>query len=125
MAKLRRPLPDGRHYTSETGEVDNEFRPAPYDFPADARPCGSDWAECRALDQEARTTPKTTVTSTRHRITADRWDTTATTFDVAADFGPVIAEYGPGVYQVDVRAILGGEEVLVSECVMFYKTSQP
>ena len=125
VAKLRRPLSDGRHYTMETGEVTNELRPAPYDFPLDSPPCWDDWDECRALDWEARAAPTTAVTSTRHRITAARWNTTATSFDVVADFSPVLDQYGAGVYQVDLRAILNGEEVLVSEYAVFYGASAP
>ena len=119
VAKPRRPLPEGRIYTSETGPVDNEQRQAPYDIPANV-PSATSWEEESRLKNIATSAGTKESVSTRHRITADRWDTSSTEFDVEADFSEVLGEYGPGVYDVTVRALLNGEAVIVSEYSIFH-----
>ena len=119
VAKLRRPLPEGR-YTSETGTVDNEQRQAPYDIPVNA-PSATSWKEENRLDEIARSAGTKKSVSTRHRITADRWDTSSTEFDVEADFSDVLAEYGSGVYKVVVWALLNDERAVVSEYSIFHE----
>ena len=119
VAKLRRPLPEGRIYTSETGTVDNEQQQAPYDIPANV-PSATSWEEENELREIARSAGTKKSVSTRHRITSDRWDTSSTKFAVEADFSDVLAEYGSGVYDVVVRALLNGEVVIVSEYSIFH-----
>ena len=120
VAKLRRPLPEGRFYTSETGTVDNEQQQAPNDIPVNA-PSATSWEEENRLDEIARSAGTKKSVSTRHRITADRWDTSSTEFDVEADFSDVLAEYGSGVYEVVVRALLIDEVAVVSEYSIFHE----
>ena len=119
VAKLRRPLPEGRIYTTETGVVENQLIRAPYDISADLPPASSS-AERRAFKYAAQNAPKVVVESTRHRITADRWITTETEFDVKADFNVVLDEYGSGVYETVVWALIDGEAAIVSEYAVFW-----
>ena len=119
VAKLRRPLPEGRFYTSETGTVDNEQRQAPHDIPANA-PSATSWEEENWLDEIARSVGTQKSVSTRHRVTADRWDTSSAEFDVEADFSDVLAEYRSGIYEVVVRALLNDEVAVVSEYSIFH-----
>ena len=119
VAKLRRALPEGRIYTTETGIVENQLIRAPYDISADLPPASSS-AERRAFKYAAQNAPKVVVESTRHRITADRWVTTETEFDVKADFNVVLDEYGSGVYETVVWALIDGEAAIVSEYAVFW-----
>ena len=119
VAKLRRPLPEGRIYTTETGVVENQLIRAPYDIPADLPPASSS-AERRAFKTAAQNAPTVVIESTRHRITADLWNTSETEFDVKADFSMVLTEYGSGVYEIVVWALIDGEAAIVSEYAVFW-----
>ncbi len=131
VAAIRRPPGKGRHYT------ENEYTrmynpcPSPYDIAADAPAPGSrdeanDFYEAaKAKCLVIRADEEGGVEITVPRITASEWDVEGDAFAIAADLSEVVQRHGNGLYDVTVWGSLDGEDVVISEYVIFHGVTPP
>ena len=131
VAAIRRPPGEGRHYSEDEYTRMYNPCPSPYDIAADAPAPGSrdeasdifDAAREKCL--AIRADEEGGVEITVPRITATEWDVEGDAFAVAADLGEVVQRHGNGLYDVTVWGSLDGEDVVISEYVIFHGVTPP
>jgi len=126
VAGLRRELPPGRFYTSETFTRTHRPCPNPYDMDA-AAPAPTSSAEAHRFWEEARNASRAQpeVTMTVPWITTESWVASGDAFSVRADLSDVLAKHGAGVYTVLVWGNLDGEFVTISRYSIFHGADPP
>ena len=131
VAAIRRPAEEGRRWT--TDEYTRQYNPcpSPYDFPANTEaPKSAEEAsafhkaakeKCLAIRADKEGGMEITVP----RITASKWEIQGDTFAVEVDLSGVVSRHGHGLYNITVWGELDGEDVGISEYVIFYEVEPP
>ena len=130
VAAIRRPAEEGRRWTDEYTRMYNPC-PSPYDFPADGRaPQSPEEAtefhnnakeKCLAMRADKEGGTQITVPW----ITASIWEVQGDSFKVEVDLSEVVARHGNGLYKIVVWGELDGEDVGISEYVIFHGIQRP
>ena len=126
VATVREPPPRGSYYEYDESDEIAELCPSPFDVRADSPvpesvdEAGVLWRRPRAASLRGieREVPVL-------HITASRWVAQETSFSVRANIVAVTNRHGPGVYTVAIITETGGDEVLLSQYSLFYKTVPP
>lgn len=126
VAAIRRPAAEGRRWTTHEYTRKYNACPTPYDFPSDTKaPQSPDEASefhdkaketCLAIRNQGESGVEITVPW----ITASKWEVQRDAFAVEADLGDVVGSHGNGLYEVVVWGELNGEDVGISEYVIFH-----
>ena len=132
VAEIRRPAGEGRRWN--THEYTREYNPCPtpHDFPPDTMAPQSPGESSEFHDEAKekclaiRSQEEGGVEITVPWITASKWEIIqGDTFAVAADLGEVVGNHGNGLYKVVVWGELNGEDVGISEYVIFHGVKPP
>ena len=126
VVSLRKRLPDGSSWPSDTSAGTYSPCPEPYDFPPTV-PAARSSAEAERLWEIAkhRSQSKPVRSITVQWVTADRFAVQGDTFTVEANVGLALRLHGPGVYTVMLWARIDGERAVVGECSIFHETEPP
>ncbi len=131
VAAIRRPPAEGKHWTEDESTRKYNPCPSPYDIAANAPAPGSSGGsfdlhdaakkKCLAIRADA----EGGIEITYPRITASKWAIQGDTFAITADLSDVIQRHGNGLYKVVVWGSLEGEQVGISEYVIFHGVTPP
>ena len=131
VAAIRRPAAEGRRWTNHEYTRMYNPCPTPYDFPADTKaPQSPDEAtkfhnDAKKKCLEIRADKDGGEEITVPRITASKWEVQGNSFAVAADLSEVVVRQGIGLYKIVVWGELNGEDVGISEYVIFNGVQTP
>ena len=131
VAAIRRPASEGRRWTSHEYTRKHNPCPSPHDFPPDTRPPQSpgeatefhDDAKEKCLEIGADEDGGQEITVPW--ITASRWEIQGNDFAVEADLREVVGRHGNGLYKITVWGELNGEDIGISEYVIFHGVQRP
>ena len=128
LASLRKPLPDGRFWTSGQSTQPTSGCPDPYEVSADA-PAARSHDEAHRLWEQAYNASKSGLleeTVTVDWITADEWTALGDAFAVKANLKELLDKHGPGVYSIVVWGqSQHGEDMVISEYSVFHGVTPP
>ena len=130
-AAIRRPAAEGRRWTSHEYTRMHNPCPSPYDFPTDTRAPQSPGEatefhnaareKCLEIGADQDGGEEITVPW----ITASGWEVQGNSFTVTADLSEVVGRHGNGLYKIVVWGELNGEDVGISEYVIFHGVQRP
>ena len=131
IAAIRRPAAEGRHWTSHEYTRMHNPCPSPYDIPADTKaPQSPEEATkfhnaARDICLEIRGDKDGGEEITVPWITASGWEVQGNSFTVTANLSEVVGRHGNGLYKIVVWGELNGENVGISEYVIFHGVQRP
>ena len=131
VAAIRRPASKGRRWTSyEYTRMYNPC-PSPYDFSANSgapQSPGESTEFYRAAKEkclEIRATEDAGEEITVQWITASEWKVHGDSFTVEADLSGIVGRHGRGLYKITIWGELNGEDIGISEYVIFQGIQHP
>ena len=131
VAAIRRPAGEGRRWTLHEYTRMYNPCPSPYDFPANSRAPQSPgestefYRAAREKCSEIRADESGGEEITVQWITASKWEVQGDSFTVEADLGGVVGRHGRGLYKITIWGELNGEDVGISEYVIFHGVQRP
>ena len=126
VAAIRRPAEEGRRWTSHEYTRMYNPCPSPYDFPANSRAPQSPgeatefYRAAREKCLEIRADEGGGEEITVQWITASKWEVQRDSFTVEADLSGIVGRHGGGLYEITIWGEFNGEDVGISEYVIFH-----
>ena len=131
VAAIRRPASEGRRWSSHEYTRMYNPCPSPYDFPANSgapQSPGESTEFYRAAREsclEIRGNEDAGEEITVQWITASEWEVQGDSFTVEADLSGIVGRHGRGLYKITIWGELNGEDIGISEFVIFHGIQRP